>query len=38
LALRMLALADPSLANALEEYRHEIAGHAIEQDQTLPRA
>jgi phosphoribosylaminoimidazole carboxylase PurE protein len=38
LALRMLALADPSLANDLEVYRHEIAGHAIEQDQTLPRA
>ena len=38
LALRMLALTDDVLADALEEYRHEIAGHALEQDQTLPRA
>jgi phosphoribosylaminoimidazole carboxylase PurE protein len=38
LALRMLAISDGVLADALEEYRHEIAGHALEQDQTLPRA
>jgi len=37
LALRMLAVSDSTLADALEEYRHEIAGHAIEQDQALPR-
>jgi len=38
LALRILAVSDDVLADALEEYRHEIAGHALEQDQTLPRA
>ena len=37
LALRMLAVSDSTLADALEEYRHEIAGQAIEQDQALPR-
>jgi len=38
LALRILALGDAALATALEAYRHEIAGQAVEQDQHLPRA
>jgi phosphoribosylaminoimidazole carboxylase PurE protein len=38
LALRILAVSDRDLTAALDDYRHEIAGQAIEQDQTLPRA
>jgi 5-(carboxyamino)imidazole ribonucleotide mutase len=38
LAVRILALADPSLARALGEHRAEIAGEALAQDAALGRA
>jgi 5-(carboxyamino)imidazole ribonucleotide mutase len=37
LAARILALGDDALANALEEYRHELAAQANQQDGELPR-
>ena len=38
LALRILALADPELASALESYRSELADQAGQQDRDLPRS
>ena len=37
LALRIVSLAQPSLADALEAYRRQIADEAREQDRQLPR-
>lgn len=37
LAVRMLSAGDAALANALEEYRLELAAQAHSQDRTLPR-
>jgi 5-(carboxyamino)imidazole ribonucleotide mutase len=37
LSLRVLALGDPSLADALESYRLQLATQARTQDQELPR-
>jgi 5-(carboxyamino)imidazole ribonucleotide mutase len=37
LAARILALGDDALASALEEYRHELAAQANQQDRELPR-
>ena len=38
LALRIVSLAQPSLADALEAYRRQIADEAREQDRQLPRS
>jgi len=38
LALRIVSLAQPSLADALEVYRRQIADEAREQDRQLPRS
>ena len=38
LAARILSLGDDALANALEEYRHELAAQATQQDRELPRS
>jgi 5-(carboxyamino)imidazole ribonucleotide mutase len=38
LAARILSLGDDALANALEEYRHELASQATQQDRELPRS
>ncbi|MGC8499068.1 MAG: 5-(carboxyamino)imidazole ribonucleotide mutase [Acidimicrobiales bacterium] len=37
LAVRMLALADPELARALDQYRLELADQARSQDRDIPR-
>jgi 5-(carboxyamino)imidazole ribonucleotide mutase len=37
LAARILSLGDDALANALEEYRQELAAQAGQQDRELPR-
>lgn len=37
LAARILSLGDDALASALEEYRHELASQAAQQDRDLPR-
>ena len=37
LAARILSLGDDALANSLEEYRHELASQANQQDRELPR-
>ena len=38
LAARILAIGDDALANALEEYRRELAAQANQQDRELPRS
>jgi 5-(carboxyamino)imidazole ribonucleotide mutase len=38
LAARILSLGDDALARALEEYRHELAAQANQQDREVPRS
>ncbi len=38
LAVRILAVTEPVLAQRLEEYRAQIAAEALEQDRSLPRS